>query len=347
MNLLFASADDPLSHVVPHALHHEPLFTVNVGGPETNIPALFIKDGQYSFYITNHLMMTAVTAIVVMLVFSYVAAKIRVKGEGLQAYQTKGRLAQLFETVCWFIRDEVARPNLHELTDKYIPYIWTVFFFILFSNVLGLIPFGSGLHMAGLIWSDHASHYGHFGGTATGNLSLNAMLAICSFVAILFIGIRETGAKAFFSHFNPIGWDGPKAMSFGLGLPLYVLEWLGLLIKCVVLAMRLFGTMMAGHLVVAAIVGLVFTAASVSHLLGYGVGIAVIIGCIVLTLLELFICMLQAFIFTFLTVLFISTVAAHHGDHGHEHEHDPFGDESQMDLDKLIDPSRLAGLADA
>lgn len=345
MNLLFASADDPLSHVVPHALHHEPLFTVSVGGPDTNIPALFIKDGVYSFYITNHLMMTAVSAIAVILVFGYVASKIRVKGEGLEAYQTKGRLAQLFETMCWFIRDEVVRPNLHEMTDKYIKYIWTVFFFILFANVLGLIPFGSGAHLAGLIWSDHAADFGHFGGTATSNLSLNVMLASCSFIAILFIGIRETGAKAFFSHFNPVGWDGPKAMSLGLGLPLYVLEWLGLLIKCVVLAMRLFGTMMAGHLVVAAIVGLVFTAAAVSQALGYSIGIAVIIGCIVLTLLELFICMLQAFIFTFLTVLFIATVASHHGDH-HE-EHDPFSDEAQMDLDKLVEPSRLAGLADA
>jgi F-type H+-transporting ATPase subunit a len=343
MNLFYASADDPLSHVVPHALHREPLFTVQVGGPDLDIPALFIKDGVYGFYVTNHLAMTAVTAVVVILVMAYVASRIRVKGEGLEAYQTKGRLAQMFETVCWFIRDEVTRPNLHGLTDKYISYIWSVFFFILFANVLGLIPLGSGLQLSALIWSEHPSHYSHWGGTATSNLSLNAMLALCSFIAVVFIGIRETGAKAFFGHFNPIGWDGPKAMSLGLGLPLYVLEWLGLIIKCVVLAMRLFGTMMAGHLVVAAIVGLVFMAASVSHLLGYGVELAVILGCIVLTLLELFICMLQAFIFTFLTVLFISTTAAHHGDHDHEHE--PLSDESQMDLDKLVEPERLAGLA--
>ncbi len=142
---IFAAADNPLSHVVPHALHKEPLFTIDVGGGD--IPALFIKDGQYSFYITNHLMMTAVTAVVVILVFLYVASKVKVKGQGLQAYQTKGRFAQLFETICWFLRDEVARPNLHEKTDKYIYYIWSVFFFILFANVLGLIPFGSGLQI--------------------------------------------------------------------------------------------------------------------------------------------------------------------------------------------------------
>ena len=345
MNLLFASADNPLTHVVPHRLHKEPLFSVNVGGGD--IPALFIEDGRYDFYITNHLMMTAVAAIAVVLAASYLALKMRVKGEGLQAYQTKGRVAQMFETICWFIRDEVVRPNLHEKTDKYIPYVWTVFFLILFSNVLGLIPFGSAMHLAALPVSEHPSHFGHFGGTATGNLSLNVMLAFCSFVAIVGIGIRETGAKAFFSHFNPVGWDGPALMSFGIGIPLYILEWMGLLIKCVVLAMRLFGTMMAGHLVVAAIVGLIFTAAEVSRMLGYGVGIAVVLGCIALTLLELFICLLQAFIFTFLTVLFISTVATHHGDHGHDEEHDPLSDEAQMDLDKFVEPSRLAGLAES
>ncbi|TWU04370.1 F0F1 ATP synthase subunit A [Stieleria varia] len=337
MNFLLAASDNPLTHVVPHRLHEEPLFSVDTGGGD--IPELFIENGVYQFFITNHLMMTAVAAVLVLLVFSYVAFRMRVKGEGLQAYQTKGKVAQLFETMCWFIRDEVARPNLGHLTDKYIYYIWTVFFLILFSNVLGLVPFG---YMLQLVTGD--THFSHWGGTATGNLSLNVMLAFCSFVAVIFIGIRETGAKAFFAHFNPIGWDGPKALSFGIGLPLYLLEWMGLVIKCVVLAMRLFGTMMAGHLVVAAIVGLVFTAASVSHLLGYSVGIAVVLGCVVLTLLELFICMLQAFIFTFLTILFISTVATHHGDHEEDHV-DPLSDEAQMDLDKLIDPSRLGGLA--
>ena len=345
MNLLLA-ATDPISHVVPHRVHEEPLFSIEVGGG--TIPQLFIDDGTYHFYVTNHLMMTMVTAVVVILVFSYVALKVRVKGTGLQAYQTQGKVAQLFETMCWFIRDEVVRPNLHEKTDKYIKYIWSVFFFILFANILGLIPIGYMLRMIVPLWSDveTAKHYEHWGGTATGNLSLTLALAFCSFVAILFIGIRETGVKAFFSHFNPIGWDGPPAMSFGLGIPLYLLEWMGLFIKCTVLAMRLFGTMMAGHLVLAVIVGLVASAAKASVLLGYGVEIAALFGCIVLTLLELFICMLQAFIFTFLTVLFISVVATHHGDHDHD-DHDFRSDEGQMDLDKIVEPSRLAGLSDA
>lgn len=323
-----------VQHVLPHALHGEPLISLDVASAGTNIPALNIHNGQYQFYITNHLMMTAVVAVTVVLTFLFVARRVRVRGQGLDAYQTKGRVAQLFETMCSFIRDEVTRPNLGSLTDKYIPYIWTIFFFILFANVLGLVPLG---YLLQAITGDVG--FSHWGGTATGNLSLNVILALGSFIAILFVGIREVGAKAFFSHFNPIGWDDPKMLI--IGLPLYLLEWMGLIIKCVVLAMRLFGTMMAGHLVIAAIVLLIFTAARYSPSLGYGVELSVIIGGVVLTLLELFICFLQAFIFTFLTVLFISTAVAHHGDHHDGHDHDPLSDKNQMDMDKLIKPEQL------
>jgi F-type H+-transporting ATPase subunit a len=330
-------AETAVKHVLPHALHEEPLFRVPVASEGTDFAALGIRDGYYEFFITNHLMMSAVVAVLVVLTFFYVSRRIRVRGEGLAAYQTKGRVAQLFETMCSFIRDEVTRPNLGDLTDKYIPYIWTIFFFILFSNVLGLIPIG---YILQAITKD--VHYSHMGGTATGNLSLNVILAIGSFIAILFVGIREVGAKNFFAHFNPIGWDNPKMLV--IGLPLYALEWMGLIIKCIVLAMRLFGTMMAGHLVIAAFVLLIFSAAKYSMALGYGVEMSVVVGGIVLTLLELFICFLQAFIFTFLTVLFISTAVAHHGDHDGHEEH-PFSDEGQMDMDKLIKPERLGPLA--
>lgn len=335
MNWLVASAGNPVTHAVPHALGDE-VFSVNVGGGD--IPALNIYDGVYRFFITNHLMMSAVAAIAVILVFAFVSRRVRVKGGDLSSYQTRGRVAQLFETMCTFIRDEVVRPNLHGLTDKYIYYVWTIFFFVLFANVLGLIPVGSIVYLF-----TRDVHDTHLGGTATGNLSLNVVLALGSFIAIIYIGIKETGAKAFFSHFNPIGWDDPKMLA--IGIPLYFLEWLGLCIKCVVLAMRLFGTMMAGHLVIAAFIGLVITAREVSVGLGYGVELSVIIGGIVLTLLELFICFLQAFIFTFLTVLFISLVAAHH-DHDHDEEEDPFSDEGQMDVDKLLSPERITPMAD-
>lgn len=328
--------DLAISHVLPHRLHSEPLFSVSVGSETTTIPWLNIYHGQYDFFITNHLMMTMVAAVVVVLTFMYVALRIRVGGKGLDAYRTKGAFAQLFETMLTFIREEVVRPNLHGLTDKYIAYVWTVFFFVLFANLLGLVPIG---YIAQAFTKDVS--YSHFGGTATGNLSLTVMLAICSFIAIIYIGIREIGAKAFFAHFNPVGWDDPKMLL--IGIPLYFLEWMGLVIKCVVLAMRLFGTMMAGHLVIASFVLLVFSAAKISTALGLGVEVAVLFGGIALTLLDLFICFLQAFIFTFLTVLFISTAVAHHGDHeDHGHDHDPFDQREQMNMEKLISPSTMS-----
>ena len=340
MNLLLASAADPTSHVIPHPVTR-PLFEVKV--PDTHIPALNIIDGVYEFAITNHLLMTFVSGIAVILVFKFVAGRVRVKGEGLEAYRTRGHLAQIFETMCSFMRDEVVRPNLHELTDKYIYYIWTIFFFILFANVLGLVPFGPSLYLTARVFgAAHPQDWGHIGGTATGNLSLNVVLATGTFIAIIYIGIKETGAKAFFAHFNPLGWKDKKMLL--IGIPLYFLEWLGLIIKCVVLAMRLFGTMMAGHLVIAAFMGLIVVAMNVSQGLAYGVQFAVIIAGIVLTLLELFICFLQAFIFTFLTVLFISLVASHHDDN-HLEEH-PFRDEDQMDLDKIADPKRITPMPD-
>ncbi len=339
MNLLLASAQDPTSHVIPHTVHG-PLFEVEV--PGRHIPALNIIDGFYKFSITNHLLMSFVSGVAVILVFKFVAGRVRVQGEGLEAYRTRGRFAQIFETMCSFMRDEVVRPNLHELTDKYIYYIWTIFFFVLFANVLGLVPIGPALYLTAFVFGTNNEHLLHLGGTATGNLSLNVVLATGTFIAIIYIGIKETGAKAFFAHFNPLGWQDKKMLL--IGIPLYFLEWLGLIIKCVVLAMRLFGTMMAGHLVLAAFIGLIFAAVEVSHGMAYGVQFAVIIAGIVLTLLELFICFLQAFIFTFLTVLFISLVASHHDDN-HLEEH-PFRDEDQMDLDKIGDPQRITPMPD-
>jgi F-type H+-transporting ATPase subunit a len=257
--------------------------------------------------------------------FAWTARKTRVRGDDLKEYNTRGRVPQMFETMAVFIRDEVAKPNLGPLTDKYIPYVWTIFFLILFANVLGLIPIGYALYAATGEYS-----LSHFGGTATATLSLNAMLAMMSFAMVIFVGIREAGTKDFFNHFNPVGWEG-IGNKLVLGPMLFLLEWMGLIIKCAVLAMRLFGTMMAGHVAVGAIIGLIYLAGQTSAVLGYGVGIGVVLLNSALMLLELFIAMLQAFIFTFLTVLFIAAGAVHHDEeHAHEQEHEPEYEEPEV-----------------
>lgn len=331
---LFLAAEDPTSHAVPHRLFG-PFFEVKVGDADTNIPFFGVENGVYEFYITNHLLMTLVTAMALVLIAGLCSRRISIyDGQGIGRYQTRGRLSQLFETMCAFIRDEVAIPNLGKLTDKYIGYIWTVFFFILFANLLGVLPIG---YLLTLLTQD--THYAHWGGTATGNLSLNAILAAISLVMIIFVGVRETSLKEFFNHFNPIGWEDVKLLP--VALMLYVLEWLSLFIKCVVLAMRLFGTMMAGHLVLAAFVGLIFAVRSLGDGAAYSVGIAVVAVGAALLLLEIFICFLQAFIFTFLTVLFIASTAVH--EHGSESDHDghALDHAHRADPEKTVDPARL------
>lgn len=281
---ILASAD-PLEHVVPHELF-------SVGG----------------FEISNHLLMGIVSAVLVTMVFSSAAKAIAVdRSAGVEGYVTKGVFANLMETLCVFIREEVARPNLEHLTDKYIKYLWTVFFFVLFCNLLGMIPVGPILVLFATTFGLHdPSHWSHWGGTATGNLSLNLPLALLSLIMIVGVGIKEAGVKHFAAHFSPGSiWIAPM---------LVPLEIMGLLIKCTVLAMRLFGTMMAGHLVIAAFIGLIpFGLAT-----GIGIGIPVVLGGTALMLLEVFIAMLQAFIFTFLTTLFIASFAVVHDEHGHE-----------------------------
>lgn len=333
MNFFLAAAD-PTSHAVPHSLHHDPLVRIPFTAFGQDVPFLGIRDGHYELFVTNHLMMSAVVALVVIGTFWMVSRRVHTSsGFGLDQYQTRGRLAQLFETMCVFIRDEVAAPSLGKLTDKYIYYIWTVFFFILFANVLGVVPFG---YLFQAITGD--PHLAHWGGTATSNLALTGVLALLSLIAVIYIGIKETSVGEFFSHFNPIGWDDVKMLP--IALMLYVLEWLSLFIKCFVLAMRLFGTMMAGHLVLAAFVGLIFAAKELGEGAALIVAVPVVIAGTALMLLEIFICFLQAFIFTFLTVLFIAATA-----HGHEdetgHGLEAVSHEGHTGAEKALDPARL------
>ncbi|MEO0586453.1 MAG: F0F1 ATP synthase subunit A [Planctomycetota bacterium] len=261
------------------------------------------------FYITNHMMMTAVAAF--LLLVSAFAYKAKIEKASARGEIVTGRLAQLFETLLEFIREEVARPNLGKLTDKYVGYLWAVFLFILFANVLGLIPSGPIAAMiASFVGADSYTAYGwsYFGGTATGTLALTIPLAITAFIAINWIGYREQGSH-YFAHFNP----GPAFMA-----PLLVpLEVMGLFIKSSVLAMRLFGTMMAGHLVIAVFLSLIGTATAFSAALGGFVGVGFTLIGFAIMALELFIALLQAFIFTFLTTLFIAQGAV--GDHKHDH----------------------------
>ena len=188
------------------------------------------------------------------------------------------------ESMVLYIRQEVALPNLGHHGEKYVPFILTLFWFILFANVLGLIPYGS---------------------TATGNISVTATLAIITFFMIEIAGIRANGI----GYLNTIFyWN--KELPMAVRVPMFFLmspiEVIGKISKPFALAIRLFANMTAGHIVVLGMVSLIFAFKS------WLVVPAPIFMAVAIMFLELFVSFLQAFIFSLLASVFIGTIRAHH-----------------------------------
>jgi F-type H+-transporting ATPase subunit a len=189
------------------------------------------------------------------------------------------------EAMVLYIRQEVALKNLGPHGEAFVPFILGLFFFILFANLLGLIPFGS---------------------TATGNISVTATLAILTFFVIEVAGIRAQGA----GYLNTIFYwntELPLAMRIPMFVIMTPIEIVGKLTKPFALAIRLFANMTAGHIVVLALIGLIFTFQS------YFIGLAPALMAVAIMMLELFVAFLQAFIFSLLASVFIGQIReAHH-----------------------------------
>ena len=197
---------------------------------------------------------------------------------------------------------EVAQPVLAEHTDRFITYIWSVFFFVLTVNVLGLLPIPVVSTLFGT----------HLGGTATGNIWTTATLAIVTMIMMVVNGLR-LGGKSYLAHFCP----GPLWLA-----PLLVpVEIIGLIAKIFALAVRLFANMIAGHILLAVLLSFILAAGTKSTGLGLGVATLVVAGSVAINFLELFVAFLQAFIFTFLTTLFIGMSVVFHHDEHHAEEH--------------------------
>jgi F-type H+-transporting ATPase subunit a len=201
---------------------------------------------------------------------------------------TRGAFFNAFEAMLLFIRDGVARPAIGgHGADAFLPFLWTVFFFVLFNNLLGMIPGGA---------------------SATGNINVTAVLAISTFVMVLIAGMKESGPVKFWLNLVP-PLDVPAWIKPPLWGLLLVIEIAGLVIRHLVLSVRLFANMLAGHLVLAVILGFILEA---GPLLKYFVTPASIAMVVALSMLELFVAFLQAYIFTFLSALFIGTAVHPH-----------------------------------
>lgn len=217
--------------------------------------------------------------------------------------------ATVLETICWGLRELMARPLLGRYTDRFIPFIWTVFFFILTVNLLGLLPFGS---LTGIFGT-------HIGGTATANVWVTGALAVVTLGMMVVNGLR-LGGTHYLAHFNPAPKDLHWVLKIFLVPLLVMLEIAGTIFKIGALAIRLLANMIAGHILLAVLIGFVLSAGATHWLAGLSLaGLAVIPAAVAITLLEIFVAVLQAFIFTFLSALFLGQSVVFH--HGHDDEH--------------------------
>jgi len=327
-------ASDPLEHVVFHP---------------------FFGDGKVLFEVmgfkiwwgySSHQLMLLIAAALTVIVFIYVGVATRKR-------QVPTGAQNFFEAILSFLRTEVFRPALKGNVDRFTPFLWTFFFFILFCNVLGLIPVGE---MASLL----TGRPQHIWGTATGNLLVTAGLAITAFFMLHILGILEQiriamdpsldphhhgehgyddeyglhkghahdatgghgkgvgfaaavviGIGRYIWNFAPHPETGIKIMDLLLFVGLLFLEMIGALVKPFALCVRLFANMIAGHLVLGALISVVTFGATASAIaIGLGISVPVVLGCAGLSILELFVAFLQAYIFTFLTTLFLASAVA-------------------------------------
>lgn len=290
-NILLA-AGDPAAHVYNH------YFSKTDSG-------LWLWSG-----IVGNLILSGIILILGML---WVASKVKTgpKSQGAEAYITRNRTAHLVEVICVYLREEVARPLLHDRTDKLMPFLWTVFFFILINNLIGLVPL---LDVQNWIFPALAAeHRAFIGGTATQNIWVTGVLALVAGVVFNVAAITRLGIGGYFKHMTG-------------GAPWYVawmifpIELLGqIVIKPSALAIRLFANMTAGHILLAALLLFVGQVWGEGFVIKGPVTVLSFFGAIAVMFLELFVAFLQAFIFMFLTTVFISLMD-HHDEHGHEHE---------------------------
>lgn len=192
----------------------------------------------------------------------------------------RGRLTNFFEAIAVFIRDEVVMPNMGAAGRPFMPFFLTIFFFILFCNLLGLFPYSA---------------------TATGNVNVTAGLAICTFLITQGMGIAQNGFLGYCKSFVP---GGIPAWVLPILVPI---EIVSAFIKPFALCIRLFANMVAGHVVILVFLGLVVI---LQH---EAVAVLAVPFAAAVYLLEIFIAFVQAFIFTLLSAIFIGMAA--HPDH--------------------------------
>lgn len=242
--------------------------------------------GNITFQPTKFIVLELFAALIVAAVFITLGRKMR------SGNPVRGKFWNMLEAGCTYVRDEIARPSIGAKdADRFLPILWTVFFFVLTMNLVGMIP---GF------------------GAATGSISITASLALVVFAVVLYVGMTRLGVVGFWAAQAPhINIDGALSPLKYILVPLiWAIEIFGLFIKHLVLAVRLFANMFAGHLVLAVFVA--FIGVVWNTMMVWGVVPAVFGASIGINLLELLVAFIQAYVFTFLTALFIGAAIHPH-----------------------------------
>ena len=235
----------------------------------------------YDFSMTKNVVQMLLAVIILIWILTSIVGKYK-KGQGVTS-APKG-IQNAIEPVITFVRDDIAKPNLGSKYMKYLPYLLTVFFFILINNLFGLLPGAANV---------------------SGNIAFTAMLGIISFFVILF-----STNKHYWQH---IFWFP------GVPLPVKILmmpvELLGVFTKPFALIVRLFANMTAGHIIILSFISLIFIFTEMSKGAGIGFTPVSIAFAVFIYLIEILVAFIQAYIFTNLTAVFIGGAI---GDHHHE-----------------------------
>lgn len=286
-------ADSPADHVYNHVFYK-------------NEAGYWLWSGNQGNLVLSLLILVGVGA--------WVGGKIQTgpESQGASRYLTRNKFAHMIEVICVYLRDEVARPLLRDRTDRLMPFLWSIFFFILVNNLLGLVPILDLVHLVSPGLKE--AHATPIGGTATQNIWVTGVLAVTAAVFFNVEAVRRLGVGGYLGH-----------MTAGAPLPasllIFCLELASqLVIKPFALAMRLFANMTAGHILLATVFGFVGQVWGRGLLLVGPVTALSVVAGFGIMLLELFVAFMQAFVFMFLTTVFIALMD-HEEGHGHEHEH--------------------------
>jgi F-type H+-transporting ATPase subunit a len=260
-------AANPFEHVLDR--NGFPLFETL--GWEIHLPKIA------GFQITKYMVLEVIAAALIVVIFVPLARRVS------DGSLPRGPFWNAFESLLTFIRDIVAKPYLGHDTDRFLPFLWTMFLFILFCNLLGLFPFL---------------------GSPTASLAVTGALALCSFLVIHGSAVVKLGPGGYIKSYIP-HVDAPGPLKLLLVGMIMGIEILGQFIKAFVLAVRLFANMFGGHTVLSVILLFILMAKNAGPILFPSITAVSVLGVTALSLLELFVAFLQAFIFTFLTSLFL------------------------------------------